>query len=63
MDGMASLIPSIPKLRLLTFLDGVDPIKEPWQHAKAGHHQNEECCYSGSSNGAQVPSSEVELSS
>ena len=43
---------------VLTFIDAVDSVDESWQHVKAGHGHYEECRYSGSSNGAQVPSSE-----
>ena len=45
----------------LTFINGVDPVDEPWQHAQAGHGQDEERRKSRSSYGAQVPSSEEDL--
>ena len=45
----------------LTFIDGVDPVDEPWQHTQAGHDQDEERRNSRSSYGAQVPCSEEDL--
>ena len=47
--------------KVLTFINAVDSVDEPWQHVKARHGQYEERRYSGSSNGTQVPSSEEEL--
>ena len=45
----------------LTFIDAVYPVDEPWQHAQAGHGQDEERRNSRSSYGAQVPCSGEEL--